>query len=166
MAQPGAILRQVIRDGRVGLKIVYDRKQQVFGLQGAPQFVQGVGAVNSAEPALRRHRGQRRGDVQAGVPLPGVGINAPAELEHVGMGAVGGGDLLQLIVGIGVIAQTNPAIGRAQWPSNPGAGGRLSCAPTASASVFCSGVMELIGRTGIPQAGPGHRDGAGRAEFS
>ena len=34
--------------------------------------------------------GKRCGDVQAGFPLPGVGINAPAKLEDIGMGAVGG----------------------------------------------------------------------------
>ena len=33
-----------------------------------------------------------------------MGDAAPAELEHIGMGAVGGSDLLQLIVGLGVIA--------------------------------------------------------------
>jgi len=73
-----------------------------------------VGAVNPAEPALQRHGGERRGDVEAGFPLPGVGINAPAKLEDIGMGGVSGGDLFQFIVGLGVIAQANPALGGLQ----------------------------------------------------
>jgi hypothetical protein len=39
-----------------------------------------------------------------GVPLQGVGGNPPAELEHGGMGAIGRSNLLQFIVGSGVVA--------------------------------------------------------------
>jgi hypothetical protein len=114
LAQPVTIPRQVIRGGRVGLDVVYDRKQGVFDLLGPAKLLKAVGAVNPAEAAFRRHRGQGRGNVQAGIPLASMGVNPSTQLEHVGMGTTGRSNLRQFIVGGGVIAPATPALGGLQ----------------------------------------------------
>jgi hypothetical protein len=89
-----------------------DAVQQMFPLP----LLQRLGGFLFESPAhgvLAQHptHPQALGIVQAGIPLLRGGVNAPAKLEDIGMGAVGGGDLLQLLVGLDVIAQSNPALG-------------------------------------------------------
>ena len=53
----------------------------------------------------------RLGDVEADFPLFRSGVYAPTNLEYVGIGMQGRGDMLQPLVEFDVIAQFKPALG-------------------------------------------------------
>ena len=66
--------------------------------------------MNPSVCPFRRELHDRSGDVHASGPLLGLGVNLPAEFEHVGMDAKLGRDLVQFLVGLQMIPKLQPAL--------------------------------------------------------
>jgi hypothetical protein len=80
-------------------------------LQGLFHFMQGVGLVNPTERTLRRQLADGPGNINRQLPFLCLSIYVVAHDQNGWVRASSWRDLLQLLVGFGVIAELQPTLG-------------------------------------------------------
>lgn len=113
-AELSAVAGQVVGNGPDARKEFQPGPELVVSLLGSLQFMQGERSMDPGFRALRTELDHPLRDHQTRLPLFGLGVQVPAQFEHIGMRAGQGRQVLQFQFSLSWIAQLQPALGGAQ----------------------------------------------------
>lgn len=114
VAKLARVTGEIVRDDADVGKSLEHCEELAAGLAGVAQFVEGIGLVDPTDRVVGCDRREDAGDFKGFGPATLFGVDAPVEMEDVGMLAGGEADAGEFSKGLGGVAEVQPALGETE----------------------------------------------------